>query len=50
MIKGTPRSRHNEAISSTGCTKPKTLDTWQQITASVSGVTALSKASSTASG
>ena len=48
-MKGTPRFRQMAAMSSTGWIKPKTLETWLQITASVSGVIRRSKAAVTAS-
>ena len=50
MMKGTPRSRQMAAMASTGWTKPNTLDTWLQITASVPGTIRRSKAAVTAAG
>ena len=50
MMKGTSRSRQIAAIASTGWTKPNTLDTWLQITASVPGTIRRSKAAVTAAG
>ena len=48
MTKGIPRLRHSAAMASTGWMKPKTLETWEQITASVWDVMAWAKAASTA--
>ena len=50
MMRGTPRSRHRAATASTGWTKPNTLDTWLQITASTPGRIRRSKDSAAASG
>ena len=50
MMKGTSRSRQIAAIASTGWTKPNTLDTWLQITASVPGTIRRSKAAVPAAG
>ena len=49
-MRGTRRSRHSWAISSTGRMNPNTLDTWQQMTTDTSGVMARRKASTAASG